>query len=825
MVTCALCGLPTRHPLRGEDGQPYCCPACRDVAVLLAETAPPDETTTPDREASQAASEEVTLHLGNLWCASCTWLIGETLRRTPGVADAEVSFVQRRARVRFDPGRVTPAALVKRVRRLGYRAATSPEELGDEAEALFERLLIAGVFAMHIMLISAMLYAREVLGLSGGESRWLEDFFRLMLLVASLPVMVLLGWPVMRAGVAGILRRQPNMHALIALGALAAWLLSARNLLAGVPHVYFDTAAMLLFLVTVGRWLEARAQEQGREALERLQAHLPAKATQITPDGPREISVDEVRPGMRLLVRPGERFPADGVVATGTGDVDESLLTGEPLPCPRAPGETVLAGTLNLDGTFEVLVTATGPQTAAGQMTRLLHEALWSRAPVQRLADRLAAVLVPSAVALAAITFLFWRQVAGTETALMNALSVLLITCPCALGIATPLALWRALGTAAEQGVLVRDGGALERLAKARAVFFDKTGTLTRRTFHLQDVFALAPHDEVLRRVAALEAHSAHPLADPLRRAAGDLPLPSAEEVRALPGRGLTGLVEGERVWVGTERLMAESGLRLSPPLAEQAARWREQGYLLVYAGWAGQVQAVLALTESLRPDVAGALRALQALGVDVAVLTGDPSAERRWGAVLGVPVHAGLTPPEKVTRLRSAGPGTVMVGDGLNDGPALAAADVGVAVAQATDVAQTAADAVLVNDRLEAVPALLVLARRTLRVVRQNLAWAFAYNAVGLSLAVAGKLHPLWAALAMVLSSAFVTANALRLRWPDEARLRPPAAPGHGISRKATPCAASIRNHLRPAARCSTPLPPWSHLPPEQQPPPGPRG
>jgi len=801
VVTCALCGLPARAPLHGDDGRPYCCPACRDVSALLAEPTlhGEEQEQTTRASTSPEAADEITIYLGNLWCSSCTWLIGESLRRAPGVFDAQVSFVRRQARVRFDAGRASPRELLKRLRRLGYHATTDPEEQPNEAEALFERLLVAGVFVMHIMLISAMLYARELLGLSGGESRWLEDFFRLMLLVASLPVMVVLGWPVLRSGVAGLLSRQPNMHALIALGALAAWGLSARNLLAGVPHVYFDTAAMLLFLVTVGRWLEARAQERGQEAVERLRAHLPRSATWLSPEGPKEVSLDDVKPGMRLLVRPGERVPADGVVASGAGEVDESLVTGEPLPRARGAGETVLAGTRNVVGTFEMIVQAVGPQTAVGHMIRLLHEALWSRSPAQRLADRVAAVLVPGATVLAGLTFLFWQRAAGTEVALMNALSVLLITCPCALGIATPLALWRALGEAGAHGVLVRDGGVMERLAGVRRAFFDKTGTLTRRTFEVCEfaVDGSTPAHEVWARVAALEAGSRHPVAEALRRAATDAdasPL-ACEHVEVMPGLGVEGTVRGERCWVGNERLASTRGASIPSSLVTRAKQCQQRGALVVYVGWGGRARAAVALGERLRPDAGLALEALQALGLDVEVLTGDPSAAERWGSQMAVPIHAGLTPSEKVARLRAAGAGTLMVGDGINDGPALAAADVGVALAHATDVAHSAADVILLGDRLEHVAALVRLARATRRTVRQNLAWAFAYNALGLSLAVAGRLHPLWAALAMVLSSTFVTANAMRLRWPVRAPAQalsegPPAS--FGPVAEATPEALS---------------------------------
>ncbi|GAP62148.1 hypothetical protein ARMA_0571 [Ardenticatena maritima] len=767
MVTCELCGLPARHPLHDEHGRTFCCPSCRDVAALLAE--PVDSTASPAPSAETPLAES-TLYLGGLWCTSCTWLIGETLRRTPGVVEADISFARRQARVRFDPRRLSPQSLVKRVRRLGYRVGLAPDELRDEAEALLERLLIAGVFVMHIMLLSGMLYVREIMGWNAPETRWLEDFFRLMIFVASIPVLPLLGWPVLRSGLAGILSRQPNMHALIALGTSAAYILSLRNLITGNPHVYFDTAAMLLFLVTIGRWLEVRTQESGLEAIEHLQRHMPTHAAHITPNGVQEISVDDIQPGMRLLIRPGERFPADGIVAEGQGAVDESLLTGEPVPRTHASGDTVYAGTLNLDGVFEIIVTASGGATAVGQMSRLIHEALWTRAPVQRLADRFAALLVPFAVFLSVGTFLYWTTIASSEVALMHALSVLLIACPCALGIATPLALWRGISTAAEHGVLIRETSVLERLANAEVVLFDKTGTLTETEPSVYDMVCdqADPHT-VQERLVALESRASHPFARAICRAFIVEKPPTVEGIQVLAGQGLGGRINDEMVWVGSAALMASQGLAYPPRLAEYAARWADSSLALVFIGWGGLVRGIVALTEQLRPDVPSTLQALHALGIHMQILSGDPQAHQRWGETLGVPLHAGLTPDEKVSYLQQYN-GVVMIGDGVNDGPALATADVGITLGQATDLAHATADVILLNNRLESIVPLLLLARQTMRIIRQNLAWAFFYNALGLGLAVTGRLHPLWAALAMVLSSLIVTGNALRLHWPHAA-------------------------------------------------------
>jgi heavy metal translocating P-type ATPase len=387
---------------------------------------------------------------------------------------------------------------------------------------------------------------------------------------------------------------------------------------------------------------------------------------------------------------------------------------------------------------------------------------------VERLADKVAALMVPTAVFLAAVTFIYWSNRADFETGLIVALSVLLIACPCALGIATPLTLWLGLGRATEHGIILRQTAVLEQLAQVNHVFFDKTGTLTQRPLQLQTVATEFLHqDEFMRWVTAVEAHSEHPVARSLMATVAlDGKLPQVELFRALPGKGVTAMVNGLPVWSGSRLLMSAVNLSLSAQLVAVVQEWRTRGLMVIYAGWQGQVQGIMGLGEQLRPETAVTIQALRAMSVQASVLTGDDEiAGQRWQQKLGIPVQAALAPADKVAHLRAAGPGTLMVGDGINDGPALAAASVGIAVSQGTDVAQEAADAILIQQNLTAVPWLIQLSRKTMRTVRLNLAWAFFYNVVGLGLAVSGHLQPALAALLMVLSSAVVTGNALRLR------------------------------------------------------------
>ena len=761
-VLCTLCHLPTYHPIRDEAGGLFCCVACQEVSALLGEESQVEPVIT------SGEGETAVLHLGGMWCPSCAWLIQERLQRTQGVQTAETNFVRREARVCFDPTQIDAPKLARRVRRVGYRAWLEGEQPYDEEEAHWMRLLIGGVLAMKVMVISFIIYFRQWVGLAAPETEWLEQIFGIMMIPLTLGVVVVLGWPIARAGLAALWQGRPNTHSLVALGALAAFGLSVRNVVVG-GAVYFDTTAVLLFLLAIGRWLEIRAQKESRQTVEQLWQRIPPEAAWLTAEGEQRIAADTVPLGARVRVRPGERVPVDGRVATGRGDVDESWLTGEPEPILRQVGDTVLAGSINLDGSLEVVTTAVGAQTMVGQIGSLLHEATWQRAPVERLADRIAAWMMPLAVLLAVLAFVFWTARQGMESGLIVALSVLLIACPCALGIATPLTLWLGLGRAAEAGIILRRTGVLEQLAQVRHLFFDKTGTLTERPLQVQRVTAVADEGYFQAVVAAVEQYSEHPLGQAIVNGQFSIvnyQLGDVEGFRSLPGLGVTAEVEGMMVWIGSRGLMAEMGLLVGDDLAQRAADWQRSGLRVVYAGWDGMVQGLLGLGERVRPEAATAIAQLKRQQIETAVLTGDDvESAKRWQQILDIPVHAGLRPEEKLRWLETAENDTLMVGDGINDSPALAAATVGLALRQGTDVACAAADAVLLHEDLRAVPWLIALAQRTLVIVRQNLAWSFAYNIVGVLLAIAGLLQPSIAALFMVMSNLIVTSNALRLR------------------------------------------------------------
>lgn len=761
LSTCSLCGLTTLHPLTNDRGDVFCCPSCKEVSALLEES-----PAKPTILTNEADAENVTLTLGGMWCSSCAWLVSEQLKRTKGVVNAEVSFIQGQANLTFDKSLTNHQLLKKRVKSLGYKATLPNEKPYDEEESFYMRLLIGGVMVLHDMVVGAGIYIREIFNLATPESQPLVDFFQVMMLITSIPVLVLLGLPILRAGFASLLRGQPNIHTLITIGTFSAFGLSVYHLIVGHGGLYFDTATMLIFLVSIGRWLEMQAHKSSNKAVMKLLEQIPNTATVVTADEDKSVNVADLKPGMRVRIRPGERFPVDGLIALGEGDVDESLLTGEPKPISHREGDTIKAGTINLDGSFEVIATAVGESTTAGQIGRLLHEALWARSPLERTVDKLSAWMTPAALALAAIAFFIWNSISGFEQGLLVALSVLLIACPCALGLATPLTLWLSLERAAESGAILRSTASLERLAKVDKVFFDKTGTLSQLPMKVQSIFSDSP--EFLRVVASVENESEHPLARAIVEyaKAQNITLIKPESFKAIPAMGVIAQSKIENrqlsITIGSARLISSQGLIMPQNISQQAEAWKEACWVVVYAGWEGKVQGLIGLGETIRKEAKDVVTQLQSRGLELGVLTGDEtSAGERWQKALGIPVQAALTPNEKMSRLSQ---NAAMVGDGINDGPALAAATVGLAMNHGTDVARTAADIVLMRDDLNVIPWLIDLSRESMKRVRQNLGWAVIYNLLGVALAIAGLLTPVFSAFAMIASSIFVTSNAMRM-------------------------------------------------------------
>jgi Cu+-exporting ATPase len=686
-----------------------------------------------------------------------------------------------------------------------------------EPSRILARLGLAVFLTMQVMGVSMVLYAGDPLATGGpgpagemtaaGEAGataaaggpgdplhlGLTGILRHLLLLLSAPVMALLGWPVMERGLADLRRRGGGVDTLIALGAFAAFLLSATATLRGRGAVYFETACMTLVLLTLGRYLEARARGRAADALRGGLAAEPVTALLLRDGVPREVPAGAVRPGETVRVLPGTRVPVDGVVTRGEGGVDESSLTGEPAPALKRPGDPIYAATTSLDGSFDVRVTASGSERLAARIAALLERARGSRAPIEMVADRVAGLFVPAAAAAAVVAGLAWTARAGPGAGVLTALAVLLIACPCALGLATPLAVWSAIGRAAGRGIIIRDAETLERLAAARAACFDKTGTLTDGRPRLRSLRLLpgAPldEDEALAVGAALERHASHPLARALEAEAERRRVAAiaARQPRVHPGLGVEAVIDlpgrpaPRRAAIGGRRLMRRLGV--DPGGAGPAGEKTSAGGPACLLALDGRVAAVLEFAETVRPGAAGAVAALRRQGLAVEILTGDPGpGAAAVGGRLGVPVRSGLTPAGKVERIeateRTRGP-VIMVGDGLNDAPAAARAHVSVALGCGDEVTRRAADVALLGDDPAQVAWLAGLARRTLRAVRVNLFWAFAYNAALIPVAMTGRLQPILAALAMIGSSLFVVGNSLRLGRGREAAASGPAAIG----------------------------------------------
>jgi Cu+-exporting ATPase len=693
----------------------------------------------------------ITFPVRGMTCAACQAHVQKTLASLPGVEAASVNLMLHNATVVYDARALSPADLVAAVNGCGYEAELPPparsiaeeqrrHDAEEEAEYRRLRLRAAVALACGAAAMASMPWHHQ-------RAAWLA------LAALSLVVMLWAGrrfyvkaWAALRHGTA-------DMNTLVALGTGAAFFYSLAH-----PHEpYFESVIFIIAFVLTGNALEARARRKTSEALSALARLEPETARVLRGDEEVEVPVAELHAGDLVVARPGERIAADGVVVEGTSSVDESMLTGEPLPVEKGPGARLAGGTLNVDGRLVYRAVAVGGETELERILRLLRDAQASKAPIQRLADRVAAVFVPAVVAVAALSWLL----TGSFPA---AIAVLVVACPCAMGLAVPAAVMAATGRAARLGILFRHGEALERLAKIDTVVFDKTGTLTEGRPEVRAFLPAAGADpqETLRLAAAVEAASEHPLARAVVRYAGQAMIPAAG-FRALPGRGAEGVVEGRRVVIGKRNYVAETGAALPEP--EPRAAGETELYVAIDGAFAG----LFLIRDTLRADAPQAVAELRRMGLRVWMLTGDSeAAARAIAAEAGIDdVAAGLLPEGKldfIGRLRRQGARVAMTGDGINDAPALAAADAGIALASGTDAATASADVTLVRPELTLVPLALRLARAGIRIMRQNLFWAFVYNVVMIPVAAAGRLDPVLAAAAMSLSSVSVVANSLRL-------------------------------------------------------------
>jgi cation-transporting ATPase V len=724
-------------------------------------------------------AEEVTtvdFTVEGMTCGSCAARVQRVLAKTQGVAEAQVNLATGRAQVTLE--RPVPTVdLQTRVAKIGYTltpvAEVPPAAAEDDPEERARRswrrrvLLVApaAVFAVATMLAGPTLME---------EWRWWLALFA----VATL-VQFWVGWPFLREAARRARRGSANMDTLVAVGTLAAYGYSVAQLLTGGMELYFETAILLIAFLTLGRFLEARARGRAGQAIRAL-LELGAKQARVLRDSTEVlVPIEQVTVGDLLRIRPGEKVPVDGQVLEGISAVDESMLTGESVPVDKGPGDPVAGATVNTSGALTVRATAVGADTALAQIVALVEQAQAGKGQLQRLADRIAAVFVPVVMAVAALTFTSWALFGGDPTkGLVAAVAVLIIACPCALGLATPTAIMVGTGRGAELGVLIKSVEVLERTCRITTVVVDKTGTLTRGQMALTDVVAGDGVDrrQLLRLAGAVEADSEHPIGAAVAAAARqEGRLPAASEFQAVAGKGVHAEVAAGaggpmRVWVGRRKLAADAGLLVPQALEAAAERLEQQGKTAVLVGWQGEARGVLAVADTLKDGAADLVGRLRAMGLEVAMLTGDNQATAQAiAAQVGVDrVLAEVLPADKVgeiTRLQAQGRVVAMVGDGVNDAPALVQADLGIAIGTGTDVAVQASDLTLLRGDLAGVATAIALSRRTYRTITQNLFWAFGYNTAAIPLAAAGLLNPVIAGAAMAASSVSVVTNSLRLR------------------------------------------------------------
>ncbi|GEM86446.1 heavy metal translocating P-type ATPase [Meiothermus granaticius] len=741
--------------------------------------------------------KELQLSVQGMTCAACVNRVERALKKVEGVAQASVNLTTERASVQYDPAVVGVAQLKRAVREAGYgvlevererdRAELERQAREREVTALRRSLGFSATLALPLLLLAMlpMLWgsAEMVLHSLASASVW-----NWVMLALATPVQFGPGRRFYRHGWAALRSRAPDMNSLVMIGTSAAYFYSlAVTVFPGLfpahsRHVYFEASAVVITLILLGKYLEALAKGRTSEAMKRLLSLQAKTARVLKGQEELELPLDEVLPGDLIAMRPGEKVPVDGVVVAGSSYVDESMITGEPLPVAKSAGDRVIGGTLNGHGAFTFRATAVGEDTVLAQIIRLVQEAQGSKPAIQGLADRVVAVFTPIVLGIAALTAVVWLVFGGTEAlslALVNTVAVLIIACPCAMGLATPTSVVVGTGKAAEMGVLFRKGEAVQTLGEARVVALDKTGTLTQGKPMLTDLQVLPGFEEteVLRLMASLEQNSEHPLARAIVAAAQERGLELLETVslEALPGLGVRGQVGIYRVEVGSSRLMAELGIEIpSLPAEEQLA---EEGKTPLYAGVNGQLAALLAVADPLKEGSVEAVRALHRQGLQVAMITGDNRhTAQALARQLGIDtVLAEVLPQgkaEAVRQLQGQGRKVVFVGDGINDAPALAQADLGIAMGKGTDVALETAEVVLISGDLRGIPNAVALSRATLRNIQLGLFWAFAYNILLIPVA-AGVLYPFtgWllspvlAGAAMGLSSVFVLSNALRLK------------------------------------------------------------
>ena len=801
-AVCDLCGLrlPKRAYTANHNGadRHFCCSGCRQVFLVLCESGLIEgnfksseiyqtslrlgiisnpEAETPAPPADLKDTQELVLHLDGMWCSACSWLIEKAVHAEPGVVQARVIYASDTAKIYYRPEQTSAEKISGAIDKLGYKAA--PREAASaahaaERNALLLKMGLALFVMMNVMFFTYVIYVGYFQELAPEIQRLIP----LVLLLLATPSVFWCGRPIHQKAWRSLLARAPTMELLLSLGIFAAFFYSVYAIWRGDNHFYVDTACSLVALVLVGKFIESSAKQKASANINRLYQMMPNKVRLVAPEGERLVAIAKLQVGDHFVVKAGEKIPADGRIVAGRAVVDESLLTGESKPIEKQSGDAVTGSTMLVNGFVTVAALRIGEQTVLAHIIKMVETALTSKSPLERLVDRLARVFIPLVLVLSSSTaaaLLF--SGAGLETALLRAITVLVIACPCALGMATPLAIAAGIGYAARRGILIRDGAALQLAGKVSTVVFDKTGTLTEGKFSVLNFSGGELAASTARRlVGSLEQASNHPLAVAIVEACQDHHLAFFEtsEVQIAEGRGISGLVlaaeNPTRVVIGNETFVRENGFTIPREQRELVEREAERGRTVVFYGIAGCANAgYLVLGDSLKPNVQSVVTELQRLGAAVRLLSGD--ARLTTAAVAQqagiVEFSAEARPEAKIITIRNLQEQqqiVAMVGDGVNDAPALAQAEVGIAMGSGTEIAIASSAITMMRDDLALVPEAIQLSRRTVRTIKQNLTWAFFYNAIGIVIALAGWLNPLMAVSAMLVSSLSVVGNSMRL-------------------------------------------------------------
>ncbi len=812
---CALCELACGRQLieRVFDGRPlaFCCMGCANVYAILNECGAIAagqslrETeifrrslelglvSNPDGggESAQqidpgAPTEEMLVQVGGMWCSACGWLIEHSLRKLRGVVSAEVFFASDLAKIRYCPLYLPPDRIPARITELGYRVTEydGEESVGKaDIRDLLLRLGVAAFLWANVMAFSVILYVGYFEQIAASASRILPW----VMFALTTPLVFYCAWPILRSAAIGLRNLQIRMEVLLSLGILTAYGLSIAQTLRQQTHVYFDTAAAIVTLVLAGKLIERAAKERAARSIAAMYRLKPKKVRVVSNGEERFVAIEALEPGTVFLVKVGERVPADGVILEGESESDESLLTGESAPIPKLPGDTVVSGSLNTSGAILVRALRTGDDSALVQIIRLVERALATKAPIERAVDRISRIFVPTVVVLALAEFAILTALHGDPgSALLRATAILIIACPCALGLATPLAITAALGLASQQGILISDSRVLESMGGIDLAVLDKTGTITNGDFRLLDFVLFSPPDDnpnafistYLPVLAGIELNSEHLLGRAVVQFAREKCVkPSdVDQVEVRKGLGITARASGNTFFLGNQRLAEELTGAVERRYFDLVEEWQCKGKTVVYFGLSGSVLGVISFGDRVKSNAAAMIRALARRGIESRLVSGDATATTAAiAAQIGLSDYVAEATPEQKAQLvgqfKAEGRRVVVIGDGVNDAPALADADLGIALGTGAEIAMSAAPVVLAGGNLDKVEEAFQLAAKATRIVRQNLFWAFFYNVLGIGLAMAGLLNPIMAAGAMLLSSTTVIANSMRLSRPDTIR------------------------------------------------------